>query len=66
MTETERVARQTRNAVMFIAWVLAIGLMASLVWALMVLTAASSSSYTPSQPAPKVSRLCDVNPTYAC
>jgi hypothetical protein len=65
MTETERYARQTRNAAVTIAVLMVVGVVVGVLLALV--SYIESLPDTSPAPAPeKILRLCDVNPTYAC
>lgn len=67
MEETERLARQTRNATVFIAWLLGLGVAFGFVLGLVFLV--QSLPVTPSYGGPvetHAPRLCEINPTYAC
>jgi hypothetical protein len=66
MTDTERYARQTRNATVFIAWLLGVGLAVGLLAGIVVVTRTNGGPEPTPAPPAKVLRLCDVNPTYAC
>lgn len=68
MTETERLTRQIRNAVVFMAWVIVAGILLGMILFLRQIPSPNSPSYgsydTPTSTAPL--KLCEINPTYAC